>query len=227
MNQTTQQRQSKLYIFDFDNTLIRHKETCMQRVPVIAGQVVHALTGECAKKGTIKACQDFTETGDGFASFHGQNHLYWAMHRHFNAIVNFVATANHDPALPHLMSKLSKHANICVASHCTETTLKSAMTILGYSATFIDNHVFGLEYLDGLKSDPTQNILQKICDRYSVKMPEAFLIEDSAKNIRNAEKYGIGGAVLIDEEQTTADFIRLKLQTLTPNKRDLSCLQAS
>jgi len=226
MNQTNNKSKPKLYIFDFDNTLIRHKETCMQRVPTIAGQVVHAYTGQCPKEGARIACQSFAKSGDGFEPFLGKKDNYLAMHRHFNALVNFVTTADLDPSLPRLVKNLSDYAHVCVASHCTENTLKSAMDMLGYSKAFVDQHVFGLETLDGLKSNSTQNVLQKICDRYDVAMPESFLIEDSMTNIKNAEKFGIGGSVLVSNKQTASNFIQSEIKKLTQKKRGVTCLQA-
>jgi len=225
-------QQPKLYIFDFDNTLIRHKPDCMDRVPAIAGQVIHGLTGLDPKEGARVAVASFMETGDGFAPYKNYpNNTYLTMHQQFNDAVNFVRTAHHDNRLPGLVANLSQHAAVCVASHCTQEYLETSMESLGYGMA---GHVFGLERLKGFKSDPETRTFHHICDRYEVSLTEAFLVEDSQTNIENAENQGIGGSVLIDNNLGVADFIMgeiqkfkiLRFQLRKLDKGAMACLPA-
>ncbi len=220
MNQITQIDSippSKLYIFDWDNTMIRHTDTCMDRVPTIAGAVVNAYTGIENKKAGEMAVQSFFETkGDGFEVFRAYygDEVYLSMHRQFNALVTFDKTGIHHDQLPELLLDLSQHAHVCIASHCTQTELEMAMVRTGYSPYLIANHTYGLEKLGGFKNDPSTRVLKGLCDSYNADRRDAILIEDSQSNIACALQLGIGRTVLINEKQTAANFIKSELVKL-------------
>lgn len=208
---------SKLYIFDWDNTMTRHGENCMNRVPVIAGAVVNAYTGiENGKAGEMAVQSFFDTQGDGFAVFRNQygDDAYFSMHRQFNALTAFDKTGSHHDQLPDLLLELSQHAHVCIASHCTQTELEMTMSRLGYSPRLIMHHAYGLESLGGFKNDPQSIVFQKLCDRYKIYIEASILIEDSQPNIDCALKVGVGRTVLINDTQTAEDFIKSELQEI-------------
>ena len=218
MNQITQIGDiplSKLYIFDWDNTMVRHTGTCMNRIPVIAGAVVNAYTGIENNKAGNMAVQSFFDTqGDGFAVFRSEygDEPYFSMHRQFNALVAFDKTGTHHDQLPELLLELSQHAYVCIASHCTQTELEMAMTRKGYNPYLIANHTYGLEKLGGFKNDRSARVLKGLCDSYNVDRRDAILIEDSQSNIDCAHELGLGRTILIDDKRTTEDFIKAELE---------------
>lgn len=207
---------SELYIFDFDNVAYRHRPQCYPRIETVAGGVVHAYTGIDHKQGGKTAMNSFRKTGDGFAVFRERygDTIYHAMHRHFNMVVRFDVTGEKSPELPQKILELSQHAKVCFVSHCTQRSLKMAMTRLGYSPVLINGHAYGMEDIGGWKHDPSSGVFKRICERYEVLPLQAHLIEDSQRNIDAALECGIGGATLIHDNQTTIDFVRGELDRL-------------
>jgi phosphoglycolate phosphatase-like HAD superfamily hydrolase len=208
---------SKFYIFDWDNTMVRHTNTCMDRVPTIAGAVVNAYTGIQNVKAGEMAIKSFVDTqGDGFAVFRPKygDDAYFSMHRQFNALTTFDKTGTHHDQLPDLLLELSQHAHVCIASHCTQTELEMAMTRKGYNPYLIANHSYGLEKLGGFKNDPNLRVLKGVSDSYDVDRRFATLIEDSQENIDCAQQLGFGRTVLINDTQTVEDFIKSELKKI-------------
>ncbi len=208
----------KLYIFDVDNVLYRHKPSCYQRFGEVAGTVINKYTGLPAAEAEHSANQSFKDSRDGFRFLIDDfgRHAYRVVHRQFSNDAKLDICGDKDPELPRHVKQLAEYAHVCFASHTPIKPLQEAMSRLGYDPFLIDRHTFGWEDLGkggyARKDDPDSGVYDWLCKQYGVVPKQAVLIEDTQANIDCAIKCGIGHAVLINELNSPRIYIEEELQ---------------
>lgn len=211
----------KLYVIDMDGVLFPINPKCFPRFAALAGHVAHAYTGLDYQVGEDIAMQSFQEHGgDGFKGFldYGvEPHTYMAMHRHFNMIVRIDRMCDEgeiDPELPNLIWQLSRHHDVCFATHATTRSAKTTLSRRGYHPILIEK-CYGLDNLGSqgftFKSESPSDVFSTLARLHKTTVDKIILIEDTKGNIAAAMMNGIERGVLVTKDRCASDVVRQEL----------------